>query len=79
MYKFINENKLYPPIAKRNRIQGECVCTMYIDADGKVTGGLVVKDVGGGCGTEALRVLKLLKFKPVGYKVDVNIPVYFKL
>ncbi len=79
MYKFINDNKIYPPIAKRNRIQGECIATIYIEADGTVKGGVITKDIGAGCGTESLRLLKLLKFKPIGYKVDVNVPVYFKL
>ncbi|MCS6823007.1 MAG: energy transducer TonB [Cytophagaceae bacterium] len=79
MYKFINENVRYPVLAKRNRIQGECIIHLTIEADGKGTNYSVVKNIGGGCGEEALRVVKLLKFKPPGFRVDVNIPVIYKL
>ncbi|HVD98827.1 MAG TPA: energy transducer TonB [Cytophagaceae bacterium] len=79
MYKFINANTLYPPNAKRNRIQGECIVHLVIEADGKTSNLQVVKNISGGCGDEALRVVRLLKFKPPGYRFDTNIPVYFKL
>ncbi len=79
MYKFINDNKIYPPNAKRNRIQGECIIHLVIEADGKTSNLSVVKNISGGCGDEALRVVKLLKFNPPGYRFDTNIPVYFKL
>jgi len=37
MYKFINDHIVYPPNAKRNRIQGECIIHLVIEADGKTT------------------------------------------
>ncbi len=79
MYKFINANAIYPPNAKRNRIQGECIIHLVIEADGSVTGLQIVKNMSGGTGDEALRLVKLLKFKAPGYRFDTNIPVYFKL
>src|SRR5690606_31388094 len=79
MYKFIDENKVYPITAKKNRMQGETIIHIQINEDGKINFASIVQNVSGGCGAEALRVVKLLKFKAPGYKVDANIPVYFKL
>lgn len=79
MYAFINSQLLYPPTAKRNRIQGECIVAGTLEADGTMTGLTVVKNIGGGCGEEASRVVKLLKFKAPGFKSQTSIPVYFKL
>jgi protein TonB len=79
MYKFIDAHKIYPIQAKKSRTQGECIIHIVIEADGKTSHPSVVSNIGGGCGAEALRVVQLLKFKSPGYKVDANIPVYFKL
>jgi protein TonB len=79
MYAFINAQLLYPPTAKRNRIQGECIVAGVLEADGTITGVSVVKNIGGGCGEEAARIVKLLKFNAPGFKSQTSIPVYFKL
>lgn len=79
MYKFIDANKVYPITAKKNRMQGETIIHIQINADGSTKNHSIVQNVSGGCGAEALRVIKLLKFKAPGYPVDANIPVYFKL
>jgi periplasmic protein TonB len=79
MYQFIESKVVYPPMAKRNRIQGECVIGFLLNEDGTGSKYTVVKNIGGGCGDEALRVVKLLKFRAPGYKMQTSIPVYFKL
>lgn len=79
MYKFIEENKVYPILAKKNRISGECIISFILNEDGSISTPTVVKNIGGGCGQEALRVAKLLKFKAPGYKIQTSIPIYFKL
>lgn len=79
LYAFINRNLVYPPMAKRNRIQGECIVDFQIDENGKVQNAKVVKNIGGGCGEEAMRIIQLLKFKAPGYKLNTSIPVYFKI
>jgi protein TonB len=79
MYKFIEENTIYPTMAKRNRIQGECIIAFVLKEDGTTADHKIVKNIGGGCGEEALRIVKLLKFRAPGYKSQQNIPVYFKL
>jgi protein TonB len=79
MYKFINDNKIYPIMAKKNRMQGETIVHIQIEPDGRIGFATLVQNVNGGCGAEAVRVVKLLKFRAPGFKVDCNIPVYFKL
>lgn len=79
LYAFINSNKIYPPTAKRNRMQGECIIGLTINEDGTVSNVTVVKNIGGGTGEEAARVVRLLKFNAIGYKMQTSIPVIFKL
>lgn len=79
MYTFINQNMIYPATAKRNRIQGECIVSVVLEADGRITNVQLVKNIGAGCGEEALRLVRLLKFKAPGFRKQYTIPVYFKL
>src|SRR5688500_11431818 len=59
MYTFIDLNLKYPPVAKRNRMQGECIVSLTLDEKGKITAATIVKNIGGGCGEEAVRLSKL--------------------
>ncbi|MFN3404026.1 MAG: energy transducer TonB [Cytophagaceae bacterium] len=79
MYAFIESNKVYPIMAKKNRISGECIIGFTLNEDGSISNPTIVKNIGGGCGQEALRVVKLLKFRAPGYKLQTSVPVYFKL
>ena len=79
MYAFINRNLKYPIMAKRNRIEGECIVKLKLDADGTATEHAAVKNIGGGCGEEAIRVVKMLKFKAPGYSMQTSIPVIFNI
>lgn len=79
MYEFINSNVQYPPMAKRNRIQGQCIVSVTLNADGTTTNMRILKNMGGGTGEEALRVVRLLKFNAPGYSVQSSVPVQFKL
>lgn len=55
LYKFVDEQLKYPPTAKRNRIQGECIVSFTLNEDGSTSGFKVLKNIGGGAGEEALR------------------------
>lgn len=79
MYEFINKNLQYPPMAKRNRIQGQCIVSVTLNADGTTSNMKILKNMGAGTGEEALRIIKLLKFNAPGYSVQSSIPVNFKL
>jgi protein TonB len=79
MYAFIEKEKKYPILAKRNRIQGTCVVSFTLTTSGTLEGVKLVKGIGGGCGEEALRVVRLLQFKKPDYAVLTSLPIVFKL
>ncbi|MBC3541279.1 energy transducer TonB [Rufibacter sediminis] len=69
----------YPAMAKRNRVMGTCIIHFTLSEDGVISNAKILKEVGGGTGQEALRVVKLLKFKAPGYSQEYSVPVSFKL
>lgn len=60
LYKFIEENLIIPQEAIEKEIVGRVFVQFVIDTDGTVTNPRVLRDIGGGCGDEALRVVKLM-------------------
>ncbi|RZK41424.1 MAG: energy transducer TonB [Hymenobacter sp.] len=79
MYEFIAKELHYPLLAKRNRMQGRCIVSFTLNTDGTMSSIKLVKQVGGGTGEEALRVVRLLKFKKPEYPILTSLPVDFKL
>lgn len=79
MYAFIGQELKYPLLAKRNRIQGQCIVSFTLNPDGTMSGIKLVKQLGGGTGEEALRVVRLLKFKKPEYPILTSLPIVFKL
>ncbi len=85
MLEFIYKNIKYPAIARENGVEGTCVVRFVIDKSGKITVPEVVRDIGAGCGAEALRVVKMMptwnpgKQRGRAVKVQFNLPVKFKL
>lgn len=79
MYEFIGKELKYPALAKRNRVQGECIIGFTINEDGSTSGFKVLRNAGAGTGEEALRIARLLKFKAPGYAMNVSVPIMFKL
>ena len=79
MYAFIAKELKYPMLAKRNRVQGRCIVSFTLNADGTMSGVKLIKQAGAGTGEEALRVVRLLKFKSPEYPILTSLPVDFKL
>lgn len=79
MYAFIAKELKYPLLAKRNRMQGRCIISFTLNPDGTIQGLRIVKQVGGGTGEEAARVVRLLKFKKPEYPILTSLPIDFKL
>ncbi|MBL0111112.1 MAG: energy transducer TonB [Saprospiraceae bacterium] len=89
MLQYLYKNIKYPNIAKENGVQGRCVVTFVVEKDGRITDAKVVRDIGGGCGEEALRVVNSMnemgeRWKPGkqrgnAVRVQFNLPVTFKL
>ena len=85
LLKYLAENIKYPPLARENNIQGSVALSFVIQKDGSVSDVSVLKDIGGGCGKEAVRVVNgMPKWSPGeanGHPVKVRytLPVRFKL
>ncbi len=79
MYDFIAKEMAYPAMARRNRIQGQCIISFQLNADGTMQDMRIVKQLGGGTGEEALRVVRLLKFKKPELPIRASLPITFKL
>jgi protein TonB len=79
LYADIHAALVYPPAAKRNRIQGTQNISVDLKADGTLINFRCLNSLGGGCCEEATRILKTLKFKAPGYQAKYTIPVRFKL
>lgn len=74
----INRRKVYPVNARKNRVAGECIIDFTLSETGQVTNPRIIKDIGAGCGPEALKVIQSLKFNAPGYPMKATLPVTFK-
>jgi len=85
LMKYLGKNIEYPALAKENNIQGAVVLTFVVNKDGSVSDVTVIKDIGGGCGKEAVRVVKAMPRWSPGeangnpVKVRFTLPVRFRL
>jgi len=85
LMKFLNKNIEYPALAKENNIQGVAVLTFVVNKDGSVSDVAIVKEIGGGCGKEAVRVVRTMPKWSAGeanghpVKVRFTLPVRFRL
>ncbi len=85
LYKYLGESIKYPQVAKENNITGRVYVTFVVEKDGSIANPKVLRDIGGGCGQEAIRVVKAMpKWKPgkqrgKAVRVQFNLPVNFNL
>ncbi len=85
LLKFLAENIKYPALAREAGIQGNVAISFVIGKDGAINDVALLKDIGGGCGKEAIRVVKTMpNWSPGeanGHKVKVRftLPVRFRL
>ena len=85
MLKFLADNIVYPQQAKDNKIEGKVFVTFVVEKDGTISNIKILRDIGGGCGAEVVRVVKLMpKWKPGmqrgnPVRVQYNLPVQFTL
>ena len=85
LLQFLAQNLHYPSIARENGIEGAVVISFVVETDGSISGAKVVRDIGGGCGAEALRVVNEMPVWRPGMqrgravRVQFNLPVRFRL
>lgn len=85
LYKYLRSNIKYPQLARDNNITGKVYVTFVVEKDGSIANPRVLKDIGGGCGAEAIRVVKAMpkwtpgKQRGKAVRVQFNLPVSFNL
>ncbi len=85
LMKFLARHLHYPTIARENGVEGMVVIRFIVEKDGSVSIPELVRDIGAGCGQEALRVVKMMpdwipgKQRGMEVRVQYNLPVKFKL
>ena len=89
MLEFIYQNIRYPATAREDSIQGQVVVTFIVSDEGEIVNPLLARDIGGGCGQEAIRVIKLMnemedpwipgRHEGENVNVQFNLPVRFSL
>lgn len=83
--EYLGKNIKYPEVARENNIQGKVLIQFIINEDGTLSDLKIVRNIGGGCDEEALRVVAAMpKWKPgkqngKNVKVQFTLPIYFKL
>ncbi len=77
--KYLAQNIRYPSAAREEGISGRVVLQFVVDKDGSVTNVTILRDIGGGCGKEAERVVKgMPKWRP-GKQNGQPVKVYYTL
>ena len=87
LLSYVAEHLNYTPIAKENNIEGKVYIQFVIDQNGQLSQEKIRRDIGGGLGQEALKVIRGMKEmtwtpgKQQGRKVNVRmtLPVEFIL
>ncbi len=85
LYKYLTKNLKYPDIAREQNIQGKVYVQFIVEKDGSITDPKAIRDIGGGCGDEAVRVVSgMPKWKPGNQRgrnvrVQFTLPVAFQL
>lgn len=82
--KAIQDNIVYPDLAKKANVQGRVYVKAYVDEQGNVSKVELIKGIGAGCDEAGMDAVKKTKFKPgkqrgKPVKVQVAIPIIFKL
>ena len=86
LFKYIEEEKKYPLIAKENGIQGRVICQFVVNKDGSIVDVIAIRSSGEpSLDKEAIRVIKSMpKWKPgkqrgKPVRVKYTVPVNFRL
>lgn len=82
---WLEEHIQYPPQAWRDSIEGEVLVSLVVEKDGSLSRIQLCRDIGGGCGAEALRVVAQMPHwnpaqangNPVG--IWFNLPIPFRM
>lgn len=82
---FLGSHLRYPTVAKEFGYEGRVIIRFIIEKDGSISNMKILRDIGGGCGDEAVRVIKSMpnwlpgKQRGNPVRVQFNLPIQFQL
>ena len=85
LYKYIDDNLRYPEKAREEGITGTVVIRFVVEKDGSISNATIAREIGGGCGAEAKRIVEgMPKWKPgrqsgKPVRTEFTLPVQFRL
>ncbi|MEM7105602.1 MAG: energy transducer TonB [Bacteroidota bacterium] len=85
MLSFLYQNLRYPQLARDASMEGIVVISFVITKEGQLDSPKIIRDIGGGAGDEALRVVMMMKnwvpgsFMEKPVDVHYNLPIRIKL
>lgn len=85
LYKYIDDNLRYPEKAREEGITGTVVIRFVVEKDGSLSNVSIAREIGGGCGAEAKRIVEgMPKWKPGRQSgkpvcIEFTIPFQFRL
>ena len=79
LLKYIQGEIRYPALAREVSISGTVVIRFVVRKDGSISDAEILKDIGGGCGAEALRVVESMDNWIPGKQQGRPVSVYFNL
>ena len=74
---FISQSVEYPEAAKSSGLEGTVYVSFVVNKNGRISNGVILKDIGGNCGKEAIRVIE--NMPPWEPAYDNGFPVGVKL
>ena len=81
--KFIEDSIRYPSLAAEQNVGGTVIVSFTVETDGSIHNPRIVRDVGAGCGLEALRLVSTMpkwnpgKMKGHTVRVQYELPIFF--
>lgn len=79
MLNYIYQNIKYPAKAIAKGIEGTVVIRFVVDKNGSVQAAEILREIGGGCGIEALRVIEGMSGWEAGMDKGKPVSVYFNI
>ena len=89
LLSFMYQNIIYPLEARQNGNEGMVVVSFVVEKDGSLSNPQILKDIGGGCGIETIRVVNLMNSAGIAWvpaekdgaavRCRYTLPVKFRL
>ncbi|MCX6350296.1 MAG: energy transducer TonB [Bacteroidetes bacterium] len=79
MQKFISKNLVYPSLALDLGLEGKVYVQFVVKKDGSINDVTVLKDIGGGCGVAATKVVSKMPSWKAGSQSGRNVPVLVRI